>query len=73
MNMTNRSPKAKLVVATQDTRRPTAHEILEGVSKIARDELARPTPPVDDPPDNPDLRTPNTPVREPDPPAPKRL
>lgn len=53
MNMTNRSPKAKLVVATQDTRRPTAHEILEGVSKNARDELARPTPPVDDPPDNP--------------------
>jgi hypothetical protein len=30
-------------------------------------------PPVEDPPDNQDLQTPNSPVREPDPPGPKRL
>jgi hypothetical protein len=31
------------------------------------------TPPVKDPPDNQDLQIPNPPVREPDPPGPKRL
>ena len=42
--MTERSPKPKLVVTTPATQRRTAHEILEGVSKNAREELARPTP-----------------------------
>ncbi|MGC2323057.1 MAG: formate/nitrite transporter family protein [Terriglobales bacterium] len=44
MTVANRSSKPKLVVATPDTQRRTAHEILEGVAKNAREELDRTTP-----------------------------
>jgi len=44
MNITDHSSKPKLVVATTDTRRRTAHEILKGSAKNAREELARSTP-----------------------------
>jgi formate-nitrite transporter family protein len=36
-------PKPKLVVAAPESQRRTAHEIFEGVSNSARDELERPT------------------------------